>query len=88
MRRSSEALWFLALTRVQMMKHALAAQAIETLSKLVPADSPYYPLAAGTLAKCMDVLNSPEEYVEGLVFKSLNSKGFDDTSIVRCRKHR
>lgn len=41
-----------------------------------------------TSAKCMQVLNSPEEPIEGLVFKSLNSKGFDDTSIIRCRKRR
>jgi ATP-dependent DNA ligase len=41
-----------------------------------------------TAEKCMDVLNSREEYVEGLVFKSLVSKGFEDTSIVRCRKRR
>lgn len=36
--------------------------------------------------KCMDVLARTEEFVEGLVFKSLNSKGFEDTSVVRCRK--
>ncbi len=38
--------------------------------------------------KCMDVLGSPEDYIEGLVFKSLSSKGFEDTAIVRCRKRR
>ncbi|MBX3020100.1 MAG: hypothetical protein KF799_00360 [Bdellovibrionales bacterium] len=37
--------------------------------------------------KCMDVLTSDDEHSEGLVFKSLNSKGFEDTSIVRCRKN-
>jgi len=41
-----------------------------------------------TSEKCMSVLASPEEYIEGLVFKSLTSKGFEDTSIVRCRKRR
>lgn len=41
-----------------------------------------------TLAKCMEVMERPEAYVEGLVFKSLDSKGFNDTSIVRCRKRR
>lgn len=41
-----------------------------------------------TASKCMQVLQSPEEYIEGLVFKSLHAKGFDDTSIVRCRKRR
>jgi ATP-dependent DNA ligase len=36
--------------------------------------------------KCMKVLNSKEDYIEGLVFKSLSTKGFEDTAIVRCRK--
>ncbi|MGE0633759.1 MAG: hypothetical protein AB7O96_15200 [Pseudobdellovibrionaceae bacterium] len=39
-----------------------------------------------TSAKCMEVLARTEEYIEGLVFKSLNTKGFEDSSIVRCRK--
>ena len=29
---------------------------------------------------------SARPYIEGLVFKALNAKGFDDTSIIRCRK--
>jgi ATP-dependent DNA ligase len=36
--------------------------------------------------KCMSVLQSRDEQIEGLVFKALHSKGFEDTSIVRCRK--
>lgn len=39
-----------------------------------------------SLEKCMEVLQSRDENVEGLVFKALHSKGFEDTSIVRCRK--
>jgi ATP-dependent DNA ligase len=39
-----------------------------------------------TLNKCFDVLESKEKYVEGLVFKAPHSKGFEDTSIVRCRR--
>lgn len=39
-----------------------------------------------TPEKCMAVLATTEAYIEGLVFKSLSSKGFADTSIVRCRK--
>lgn len=39
-------------------------------------------------AKCMDILATSEAHIEGLVFKSLNTKGFADTSIVRCRKRR
>lgn len=35
---------------------------------------------------CMEVLESQEEYIEGIVLKSLNTPGFQDTSIVRCRK--
>lgn len=41
-----------------------------------------------TPEKCMAVLATPDEYIEGLVFKSLNTKGFSDTAIVRCRKRR
>lgn len=41
-----------------------------------------------TTDKCLDVLATKEDYIEGLVFKSLNSRGFEDTSIVRCRKRR
>lgn len=38
-----------------------------------------------TVEKCMDVLESGGEHVEGLVFKSQSTRGFEDTSIVRCR---
>jgi len=41
-----------------------------------------------TSTKCMQVLESSDETVEGLVFKAPNAKGFEDTSIVRCRKRR
>jgi ATP-dependent DNA ligase len=41
-----------------------------------------------TVEKCMDVLGRPEDYIEGLVFKSVNTRGFKDTSIVRCRKRK
>lgn len=41
-----------------------------------------------TPEKCMEVLASDEDYIEGLVFKSLTTRGFEDTSIVRCRKRR
>lgn len=36
--------------------------------------------------RCMEILESDKPHVEGLVFKSLTSVGFGDTSIVRCRK--
>ncbi len=39
-----------------------------------------------TAEKCIETLASREEHVEGLVFKSLTTRGFEDTSIVRCRK--
>jgi ATP-dependent DNA ligase len=39
-----------------------------------------------TSAKCMAVLASTLAYVEGLVFKSPTTKGFEDSSIIRCRK--
>jgi hypothetical protein len=39
-----------------------------------------------TTEKCMKVLESKEEHIEGLVFKSPTTKGFEDTAIIRCRK--
>ena len=39
-----------------------------------------------TVPKCLELLQSKEEYIEGLVFRSINTKGFSDTSIIRCRK--
>lgn len=39
-----------------------------------------------TVEKCLAALNSPEDYIEGLVFKSMSTKGFSDSAIVRCRK--
>ena len=58
--------------------------------KLIPRNfiSPYIqvlPLLT-TLDKCLEALSSKKPEVEGLVFKSINSAGFSDTSIVRCRK--
>ena len=38
-----------------------------------------------TASKCMEVMESAPEYVEGLVFRSMFTKGFQDTSIIRCR---
>lgn len=68
----------------------LRALTYEERYKLLPRDyiSPHVqtlPLITN-LDKCMDVLARPEEYIEGLVFKSMTTKGFSDTSIVRCRK--
>lgn len=39
-----------------------------------------------TLESCLDILNSPDPLIEGLVFKSPTTVGFQDTGIVRCRK--
>jgi ATP-dependent DNA ligase len=60
--------------------------------KLLPRSyiSPYIqtlPLVQ-TVEKCMEILAKTDEHIEGLVFKSMTTKGFSDTSIVRCRKHR
>ena len=39
-----------------------------------------------TAAKCLKLLASNDPMIEGLVFKSSTSKGFSDTSVIRCRK--
>ena len=38
-----------------------------------------------TVERCMETLASEDPLIEGLVFKA-DRKGFEDTSIVRCRK--
>lgn len=39
-----------------------------------------------TVDACMAVLEDPSPHIEGLVFKSPVTRGFADTSVVRCRK--
>lgn len=39
-----------------------------------------------TLERCLDLIEREIPHCEGLVFKSLSTPGFSDTSIVRCRK--
>lgn len=39
-----------------------------------------------SLEDCLKALESREEWVEGLVFKSRTTPGFEDTSIIRCRR--
>ncbi len=39
-----------------------------------------------TVAKCLEILAQADEKIEGLVFKSLTTPGFQDTSIIRCRR--
>lgn len=41
-----------------------------------------------TSAKCMEILGGSDKHVEGLVFKAIDAKGFEDSSIIRCRKRR
>ena len=53
-----------------------------------PASMTSWPPLLTTSAKCMELLASTEEFVEGLVFKAPDAKGFEDTSIIRCRKRR
>jgi ATP-dependent DNA ligase len=38
------------------------------------------------LKQCLEALETSDPTIEGLVFKSQTSPGFEDTSIVRCRK--
>lgn len=35
---------------------------------------------------CLEALERPEAFIEGLVFKSSSTPGFSDTSIIRCRR--
>jgi len=39
-----------------------------------------------TVKGCLEALASPAPHVEGLIFRSLTTRGFGDTSIIRCRK--
>jgi len=58
--------------------------------KLLPRDfiSPHVqilPLLT-TVDRCMEAFEKERPHVEGLVFKSMTTAGFGDTSIVRCRR--
>lgn len=41
-----------------------------------------------SVERCLEALERKEDFIEGLVFKALNTKGFADTSIVRCRRQK
>jgi len=43
------------------------------------------PLIKG-LEECLEALKGSEPHIEGLIFKSLTTPGFSDTSIIRCRR--
>ncbi len=50
---TGEALLTLGLIQAEMKQHQSAAETVEELAKLVPTDSPWYPLAAGCMAQCL-----------------------------------
>ena len=58
--------------------------------RLLPGDfiSPHIEIlpVLKTPGDCMDVLEDSRPWIEGLVFKSPFSVGFQDTSVVKCRK--
>lgn len=59
--------------RYEILPQIYTSECIETLPLLK------------TVAKCLEVVESAGQHIEGLVFRSLRTKGFSDTSIVRCR---
>jgi ATP-dependent DNA ligase len=72
----------------QLLRKLTYAERFELLPKSYI--SPYIktlPLLT-TPEKCMAVLGTSEAHIEGLVFKSLTTRGFADTAIVRCRIRR
>lgn len=73
-KRDSESLHRLPfLRRWELLPRAYLSPAIQTLGVLT------------SLEQCLAALDRDEDYIEGLVFKS-PSPGFEDTSIIRCRK--
>jgi ATP-dependent DNA ligase len=60
--------------RYQMLPQVYVSQYVETLPII------------SQVAKCLEIMESTEPLIEGLVFKSRKSRGFSDSSIVRCRK--
>lgn len=63
------------LARWELLPRVYASPCIETLGLLRTVD------------KCLEALASTDPHVEGLVFKALETPGFADTSIVRCRRN-
>lgn len=59
--------------RHSMLPRLYKSEFIETLPVLTTVD------------QCLKVIDNPANRVEGLVFKSRHSVGFEDTSIIRCR---
>jgi ATP-dependent DNA ligase len=61
--------------RWDLLPRVYSSESIETLPLLRTVD------------KCMDALEQAAgmEHVEGLVLRALNTSGFSDTSIIRCR---
>lgn len=59
--------------RWKLLPRAYISPVIQTLGILSQLDT------------CLEALNRPEDWIEGLVFKS-PSPGFEDSSIIRCRK--
>lgn len=62
------------------------AQRWDILPRVFSSDCIHVLPLIHSASDCMDVLNSTDEKIEGLVLKSLGTPGFQDTSIIRCRK--
>jgi len=66
-------------------RHAFLSEIAERLNPIGYDSVSLLPILT-TVDACMSMLQNESPAIEGLVFRSLNSKGFEDTAIVRCRK--
>ncbi|MGE0173481.1 MAG: hypothetical protein AB7T49_11860 [Oligoflexales bacterium] len=60
--------------RYQLLPQVYVSQYVETLPVI------------SQVAKCQEVMETTDPLIEGLVFKSRKTRGFSDSSVVRCRK--
>lgn len=60
--------------RWELLPRVYASDSVQTLPLLRSVD------------RCLEVMERPEPWIEGLVFRALTTPGFSDTSIVRCRR--
>ena len=70
----------------RLLSHLSYEERYELLPRIYKSDYIETLVPLKTLASCREALNRPEAFVEGLVFRNPSSKGFSDTSIIRCRR--
>lgn len=70
----------------KVLSHLNFSERWEILPRIFSSDCIEVLPIINSASRCMEILSSTEDIIEGIVLKSLNTPGFQDTSIIRCRK--